>query len=72
MICLELYDEPENSGIGNWNENEARGLLSSTWIYDSIGSGNSHGDFFFSFSKLYLSFNCLKCFIFICLCSCKF
>jgi hypothetical protein len=46
MICLELYDEPENSGIGNWNENEARGLLSSTWIYDSIGSRNSHGEFF--------------------------
>ncbi|WJX47691.1 hypothetical protein P8452_34353 [Trifolium repens] len=42
MICLESDDEPENSGIGNWNENdEARGLLSSTWIYDSIGSGNS-------------------------------
>ncbi|WJX53641.1 hypothetical protein P8452_39613 [Trifolium repens] len=42
MICLESDDEPENSGIGNWNENdEARGLLSSAWIYDSIGSGNS-------------------------------
>jgi hypothetical protein len=55
MICLESDDEPENSGIGNWNENdEARGLLSSAWIYDSIDSGNSsHGEFF-SFSKLHL------------------
>ncbi|CAJ2676921.1 unnamed protein product [Trifolium pratense] len=42
MICLESDDEPEISGIRNWNENEARGLLSSAWIYDSTGSGNSH------------------------------
>jgi hypothetical protein len=50
MICLESDDEPENSGIGNWNENdEARGLLSSTWIYDSIGSGNSSCGNFFEF-----------------------
>jgi hypothetical protein len=46
MICLESDDEPENSGIGNWNENEARGLLSSMWICDSIGSGNSQVNFF--------------------------
>lgn len=52
MICLESDDEPENSGMGNWNEteDEARGLLSSyepiagnsTRTYDSIGSGSSH------------------------------
>jgi len=59
MICLESDDEPENSGMGNWNENEdeVRGLLSShepitgnsTRTYDSIGSGSSHGKCLLSF-----------------------
>ncbi|XP_004503990.1 crossover junction endonuclease EME1B [Cicer arietinum] len=46
MICLESDDEPENSGAGNWIENEERGLSSelignSTWTNDSIGSRTS-------------------------------
>lgn len=48
MICLESDDEPENSGAGNWIENEERGLSSelignSTWTNDSIGSRTSPG-----------------------------
>ncbi|CAK8578894.1 unnamed protein product [Lathyrus sativus] len=48
MICLESDDELENSRIGNWNENGARGFSSqeeiagnSTWTYHSTGYGSS-------------------------------
>ncbi|XP_050899327.1 crossover junction endonuclease EME1B isoform X2 [Lathyrus oleraceus] len=48
MICLESDDELENSRIGNWNENGARGFSSqeeiagnSTWTYHSIGYESS-------------------------------
>lgn len=61
MICLESDDELENSRIGNWNENGARGFSSqeeiagnSTWTYHSIGYESSPGKCLFSVNKLHL------------------
>ncbi|XP_061344961.1 crossover junction endonuclease EME1B-like isoform X2 [Gastrolobium bilobum] len=46
MICLESDNESENYGMGNWNENETRGMSLdvagySRWTSNSIGSASS-------------------------------